>query len=50
MNESDYSEEIRKAVDILNNGGIIVYPAETVYGIGCDPMNVEACNRKLPAR
>ena len=45
MNESDYSEEIRKAVDILNKGGIIVYPAETVYGIGCDPMNVEACIR-----
>ena len=45
MNESDYSEEIRKAVDILNNGGIIVYPAGTVYGIGCDPMNMETCKR-----
>lgn len=28
--------EIRKVVDILKNGGIIIYPTDTVYGIGCD--------------
>ena len=30
---------IRKAVQILQNGGIIVYPTDTVYGIGCDLFN-----------
>lgn len=30
---------IRKAVDVLNDGGIIVYPTDTVYGIGCDLFN-----------
>ncbi|MEA1935593.1 MAG: L-threonylcarbamoyladenylate synthase [Thermodesulfobacteriota bacterium] len=30
---------IRKAVQILQNGGIIIYPTDTVYGIGCDLFN-----------
>lgn len=30
---------IRKAVDILNEGGIIIYPTDTVYGLGCDLFN-----------
>ena len=34
--------KIREAATILRNGGIVVYPTETVYGIGCDPLNEEA--------
>jgi len=30
---------IRKAVDILRDGGIIIYPTDTVYGLGCDLFN-----------
>ena len=30
---------IKKAVEIFNEGGIIVYPTDTVYGIGCNPYN-----------
>lgn len=30
---------IRKAVDILEDGGIIIYPTDTVYGMGCDLFN-----------
>ena len=30
---------IRKAIELLNDGGIIVYPTDTVYGIGCDLFN-----------
>ncbi|HRT71369.1 MAG TPA: L-threonylcarbamoyladenylate synthase [Syntrophales bacterium] len=30
---------IRKTVDILRDGGIIVYPTDTVYGLGCDLFN-----------
>ena len=44
MSKLDTSR-IRKAVDILKNGGIIVYPTETVYGIGCDPFNHNSCNK-----
>jgi tRNA threonylcarbamoyl adenosine modification protein (Sua5/YciO/YrdC/YwlC family) len=30
---------IRKAVDVLRQGGIIIYPTDTVYGLGCDLSN-----------
>lgn len=33
---------ISKAVDILRQGGIIAYPTDTIYGIGCDIMNKKA--------
>jgi tRNA threonylcarbamoyl adenosine modification protein (Sua5/YciO/YrdC/YwlC family) len=36
---------INKAVDILMNGGVIIYPTDTVYGIGCDIFNKEALER-----
>ena len=37
--------DIKQAADILKNGGVVVYPTETVYGIGCDPLNADACER-----
>ena len=33
---------INKAVDVLRDGGIIIYPTDTVYGIGCDIFNHKA--------
>ncbi len=36
---------INKAVETLKNGGVIVYPTDTVYGIGCDIFNKEALER-----
>jgi len=30
---------IQKAVQIINKGGIVIFPTDTVYGIGCDPYN-----------
>jgi tRNA threonylcarbamoyl adenosine modification protein (Sua5/YciO/YrdC/YwlC family) len=30
---------IKKAVDVLRDGGIIIYPTDTVYGLGCDLSN-----------
>lgn len=38
---------INKAVEVLKKGGIIVYPTDTVYGIGCDIYNTEAIERIL---
>ena len=36
---------IRKVVEILRDGGIVVYPTDTYYGIGCDLMNPKAIER-----
>ncbi len=36
---------INKAVSILKDGGVIIYPTDTVYGIGCDIFNKEALER-----
>jgi L-threonylcarbamoyladenylate synthase len=33
---------IQKAVDVLKQGGIVAYPTEAVYGLGCDPFNAAA--------
>ena len=35
-------EDIRNAVEVLRRGGIILYPTDTVWGIGCDATNAEA--------
>ncbi|TKB98816.1 L-threonylcarbamoyladenylate synthase [Pedobacter cryophilus] len=35
-------EEINKALEVLKTGGIILYPTDTVWGLGCDATNVEA--------
>lgn len=36
---------INKAVNILKEGGVIIYPTDTVYGIGCDIFNKEALQK-----
>ncbi len=36
---------INKAIEILKNGGVIIYPTDTVYGIGCDIFNHDAVER-----
>ena len=38
-------EDIRNAVDTLRRGGVILYPTDTVWGIGCDATNAEAVSR-----
>ena len=35
----------REAVDILQRGGIILYPTDTIWGLGCDATNEEAVDR-----
>ncbi len=39
------TDEIKKAVEILQNGGLILYPTDTVWGIGCDATNAEAVKK-----
>ena len=39
------SAGLRRAADVIRQGGLIAYPTETVYGLGVDPFNAEALDR-----
>ena len=39
--------QIQQAVAVLKSGGIVAYPTEAVYGLGCDPHNEQAIQRLL---
>jgi L-threonylcarbamoyladenylate synthase len=39
---SDINTEVHNAYEVIKNGGIILYPTDTVWGIGCDATNEEA--------
>ena len=41
------SNQINEAVHILQQGGVIAYPTEAVYGLGCDPANHQAVQKLL---
>lgn len=38
-------DEIKKACEVMQNGGVILYPTDTVWGIGCDATNEKAVKR-----
>ncbi|HVW97740.1 MAG TPA: L-threonylcarbamoyladenylate synthase [Mucilaginibacter sp.] len=38
-------EEVARALQVIQGGGIILYPTDTIWGIGCDASNTEAVNR-----
>ncbi|MFR4026740.1 MAG: L-threonylcarbamoyladenylate synthase [Alistipes indistinctus] len=38
-------EQINQALEVLRRGGIILYPTDTVWGIGCDATNPEAVGK-----
>lgn len=38
-------EDIKKALEILRNGGVILYPTDTVWGLGCDATNADAVKK-----
>ena len=43
--EKPSEAEIDKAVKVLRDGGIVIYPTDTVYALGCDALNVRAVER-----
>lgn len=43
--ENPNAKEIAKAVKVLQNGGLIIYPTDTVYGLGCDITNTKAMEK-----
>ena len=44
-NENPNEKDIDKAVNILKKGGLIIYPTDTVYGLGCDISNNKALEK-----
>ena len=44
-NENPNQKEIDKIVKTLQNGGLIIYPTDTVYGLGCDITNTKALEK-----
>ena len=38
-------EDVKAALDVLQKGGVILYPTDTIWGIGCDACNEEAVKR-----
>ena len=40
-------ENIRAAAKVVKRGGLVIYPTETVYGLGCDPFNVGAIEKLI---
>ena len=43
--ENPNPKAIEKVVEVLKKGGLIIYPTDTVYGLGCDITNVKALER-----
>jgi L-threonylcarbamoyladenylate synthase len=43
-------EDIKNAASIVIKGGIVAYPTDTVYGLGCDPMNSRAVRRVMAVK
>ena len=44
-NENPNEKEIAKVVEVLRQGGLIIYPTDTVYGLGCDITNTKALEK-----
>ena len=45
MNRQIKIQVIQKAIQVLNNGGVILYPTDTIWGIGCDANNETAIKK-----
>src|SRR5690606_8443168 len=49
-NENPNPKTIEQVVEVLKKGGVIIYPTDTVYGIGCDITNQKAIERVCQIR
>jgi len=45
MIENEFDNDIEKALEVLQSGGIILYPTDTIWGIGCDATNTSAAQK-----
>lgn len=44
-NDNPNQKELEKIVEVLKDGGLVIYPTDTVYAMGCDAMNVRAVEK-----
>lgn len=42
---NEFADDLKKAVEVLKRGGIILYPSDTIWGLGCDATRQEAVER-----
>ena len=40
-------DEINRALEVIKNGGVILYPTDTIWGLGCDATNADAVEKLL---
>jgi len=45
FNENPNPRDVRQVTEVLKNGGVIIYPTDTVYGMGCDITNQKAVEK-----
>ena len=45
LNQFHFENDIEQCLSVLANGGIILYPTDTIWGIGCDATNAEAVEK-----
>ena len=45
VTDKSYDKDIEKCLDILKMGGLILYPTDTIWGIGCDATNKDAVEK-----
>lgn len=45
MNDVEFEQEVNRCVDYLKQGKVILYPTDTIWGLGCDATNSKAVER-----
>jgi len=45
VDTSVFRDDIKKCLEVLNNGGVILYPTDTIWGLGCDATNEDAVKK-----
>lgn len=44
---TDFSDDIEQCIEVLHKGGVILYPTDTIWGLGCDATNTSAVQRLM---
>jgi L-threonylcarbamoyladenylate synthase len=47
MADKDYQLDIKNCMSVLHSGGVILFPTDTIWGVGCDATNEAAVNKVL---
>lgn len=50
MSEIEFTDDVENALKVLKQGGIILYPTDTIWGLGCDATNEEAVKKIMQVK